>query len=118
MQLSAKNIKEASTLLKRLEITGKELIALNEHNEVELVPSLIARMFQDNLHMALISDCGTPVFSDPGAALVGQASDYGITVTPVPGASSLMAALSVLGVQIRSLYLRRFSAARSEYPPT
>jgi len=89
--------KEASTLLKRLEITGKELIPLNEHNEIELVPSILMRMVQSNLHMALISDCGTPVFSDPGAALVDQATDYGVQVTPVPGASSLMAALSVLG---------------------
>ena len=85
-------IKEASKLLKRLEITGKELIPLNEHNEIELVPSLLMRLVQTNQHMALISDCGTPVFSDPGAALIGQAADYGIQVTPVPGASSLMAA--------------------------
>ena len=90
-------IKEASTLLKRLEITGKELISLNEHNEIELVPTLLMRLVQTNEHMALISDCGTPVFSDPGSALIGQAADYGIKVTPVPGASSLMAALSVLG---------------------
>jgi 16S rRNA (cytidine1402-2'-O)-methyltransferase len=100
--------KEASSLLKRLEITGKELIALNEHNEVELVPSLIARMFQGNLHLALISDCGTPVFSDPGSALVGQASDYGIPVTPVPGASSLMAALSVLGFHLERFIFAGF----------
>lgn len=90
-------IKEASTLLKRLEITGKELISLNEHNEIELVPTLLMRLVQTNEHMALISDCGTPVFSDPGSALIGQAANYGIKVTPVPGASSLMAALSVLG---------------------
>ena len=90
-------IREASKLLKRLEITGKELIPLNEHNEIELVPSLLMRLVQTNQHMALISDCGTPVFSDPGSTLIGQAVDYGIQVTPVPGASSLMAALSILG---------------------
>jgi 16S rRNA (cytidine1402-2'-O)-methyltransferase len=93
-------IKEASKLLKRLEITGKELIPLNEHNEVELVPSLLMRLVQTNQHMALISDCGTPVFSDPGSALIGQAIDYGIQVSPVPGASSLMAALSILGIKL------------------
>ena len=90
-------IREASKLLKRLEISGKELIALNEHNEIELVPSLLMRLVQTNQHMALISDCGTPVFSDPGSTLIGQAVDYGVQVTPVPGASSLMAALSILG---------------------
>ncbi|HEX8962611.1 MAG TPA: 16S rRNA (cytidine(1402)-2'-O)-methyltransferase, partial [Rhodocyclaceae bacterium] len=101
-------VKEASILLKRLEIKDKELIPLNEHNEVELVPSLMMRMFQNNLHLALISDCGTPVFSDPGAHLVGHAADYGIQVTPVPGASSLMAALSVLGVKLERFLFAGF----------
>ncbi len=101
-------IKEASILLKRLEIKDKELIPLNEHNEVDLVPTLILRMFQTNQHMALISDCGTPVFSDPGAHLVGHAADYGIQVTPVPGASSLMAALSVLGVKLERFIFAGF----------
>ncbi len=88
--------KEASKLLKHLEISGKELISLNEHNEIELVPDLMMRLVQTNQHFALISDCGTPVFSDPGSTLISQAVDYGIQVTPVPGPSSLMAALSIL----------------------
>jgi 16S rRNA (cytidine1402-2'-O)-methyltransferase len=88
--------KEASSLLKRLGITAKELIPLNEHNEEELVPTLIARMFQNNLQVALISDCGTPVFSDPGSQLIRQAAQFGVQITPIPGPSSLMAALSVL----------------------
>ena len=101
-------IKEASTLLKRLEIPGKELVALNEHNENELVPTLINRMFQANLHMALISDCGTPVFSDPGSALIRQASDFGVQVTPIPGPSSLMAALSVLDFKLERFIFAGF----------
>ena len=58
-------IKEASKLLKHLEITGKELIPLNEHNEIELVPTLLMRLVQTNQHFALISDCGTPGILGP-----------------------------------------------------
>lgn len=85
-----------ATLLKKLGIPPGELIALNEHNEAERVPDLVRRMVLNGDNMALISDCGTPVFSDPGAYLIRQASEMGVQVVPVPGPSSLMAALSVL----------------------
>jgi 16S rRNA (cytidine1402-2'-O)-methyltransferase len=101
-------IREASSLLKRLEITEKELVTLNEHNEEEQVATLIMRMFQGNLHLALISDCGTPVFSDPGSILIRQASEYGIQVTPIPGPSSLMAALSVLDFKLERFIFAGF----------
>jgi 16S rRNA (cytidine1402-2'-O)-methyltransferase len=91
--------REGSTLLKKLEITPKELIALNEHNETELAMSIIYRL-QLNQSMAVISDCGTPVFADPGHFLIRQAVESGIPVVPIPGASSLMAALSVLDVKL------------------
>jgi 16S rRNA (cytidine1402-2'-O)-methyltransferase len=84
-----------STLLKRLGITPTELIPLNEHNEPEQAAEIILRLFNKQ-NLALISDCGTPVFADPGHYLVQQAADVGIPVIPIPGPSSLMAALSVL----------------------
>jgi 16S rRNA (cytidine1402-2'-O)-methyltransferase len=87
--------RQASTLLKKLEITDKELIVLDEHNEQEKTPDLIIRLHQ-NQTMALISDAGTPVFADPGHYLISQAIDFGVPVSPIPGPSSLMAALSVL----------------------
>jgi 16S rRNA (cytidine1402-2'-O)-methyltransferase len=46
--------------------------------------------------MALISDAGTPVFADPGHYLISQAVDFGVPISPIPGPSSLMAALSLL----------------------
>lgn len=85
--------REGSTLLKRLGIS-KEIILLNEHNEAEQTPQILQRLFLDQ-SLALISDCGTPVFADPGAALINQLTQNGIPVMPVPGPSSLMAALSV-----------------------
>ncbi|KAF0110485.1 MAG: hypothetical protein FD147_1631 [Chloroflexi bacterium] len=87
--------KPGSTLLKRLGIEGKEIALLNEHNEEEEAANLLIRLLNGQ-NLALISDCGTPVFSDPGAYLIQLAASSGVIVTPVPGASSLMAALSVL----------------------
>jgi 16S rRNA (cytidine1402-2'-O)-methyltransferase len=89
-------MREGTSLMKKLEVPVTEIIALNEHNEAERVPDLVRRILLDGANMALISDCGTPVFSDPGAFLIQQASEMGIQVIPIPGPSSLMAALSVL----------------------
>lgn len=87
--------KPGSTLLKKLGIDGKEIVLLNEHNEQETAANLLVRLLNGE-SLAMISDCGTPVFSDPGAYLIQLASSSGVTVSPIPGASSLMAALSIL----------------------
>lgn len=94
--------KPGSTLLKKLGIEGKELVLLNEHNEPEVGADLLMRLLNGQ-NLALFSDCGTPVFSDPGAYLIQLAASSGVKVSPVPGASSLMAALSVL-----DFHLERF----------
>ncbi len=91
--------REGSTLLKKLGITPKQLVSLNEHNESEQAAALVQRLLSGET-MALISDAGTPVFADPGAELVRQAVEMGITVTSVPGASSLMALLSLLDTKV------------------
>jgi len=91
--------REGSTLLKKLGITPKELVSLNEHNEAEQAATLVQRMLLGE-NMALISDAGTPVFADPGAELIRQAVEMGIKVTSVPGASSLMALLSLLDTRL------------------
>lgn len=88
-----------TTLLKKLEIPIKELILLNEHNEQEQAANLVIRIAKGE-SFALISDCGTPVFADPGAFLVQQISQMELPVVPIPGASSLMAALSVLDFKL------------------
>jgi 16S rRNA (cytidine1402-2'-O)-methyltransferase len=90
--------KEGSKLLKRLDIKARELIPLNEHNERDKSERIneIILLLHEGKQLALISDCGTPVFSDPGALLIQQAVMFNVPVIPVPGASSLMATLSVL----------------------
>jgi 16S rRNA (cytidine1402-2'-O)-methyltransferase len=86
--------REGSTLLKKLGVS-KPILLLNEHNEAEKASEIAVRIHQGE-SMALISDCGTPVFADPGATLIAQLTEMGVPVTPVPGPSSLMTALSAL----------------------
>jgi 16S rRNA (cytidine1402-2'-O)-methyltransferase len=99
--------KPGSTLLKRLNIEGKELLLLNEHNEETQAAELLVRLLNGET-LALFSDCGTPVFSDPGAYLIQLAAGSGVTVSPVPGASSLMAALSVLDMKLERFVFTGF----------
>lgn len=92
-------LKPARRFLKKHDLQKKELLQINEHNEKEESESVLLRMLQKGESMALISDCGTPVFSDPGHFLIKTAVEFEIPVVPIPGASSLMTALSVLEFQ-------------------
>lgn len=90
--------REGERLLRHFQI-AKPLETLNEHNEAAATHTIIA-LLRDGKNVAVISDCGTPVFSDPGQMLVRRAVELGIRVVPVPGASSLMPALTVSGFAI------------------
>lgn len=74
------------------------LIAHHEHNEAKCTPGLVARLAAGE-SFALISDAGTPLLSDPGARLVRAAIEAGVRVSPVPGASALLAALVGAGLE-------------------
>jgi 16S rRNA (cytidine1402-2'-O)-methyltransferase len=95
--------KEARRLFARLGFSPKELVSLNEHNEKENAPEYISAM-KKGKNAALISDGGTPVFSDPGNYLINLAYRNGIDVVPLPGANSVIAALSVSGFNLNSFY--------------
>jgi len=73
------------------------LIALHEHNEREAVAAIVRRLEQGE-SVALISDAGTPLISDPGFRLVRAAREAGIRCLPIPGACAAIAALSVAGL--------------------
>jgi 16S rRNA (cytidine1402-2'-O)-methyltransferase len=73
-----------------------QLLALHQHNEQEAAQAVIARL-QQGQRVAYASDAGTPAVSDPGARLVAAARQAGIRVVPLPGASSITAAISVAG---------------------
>jgi 16S rRNA (cytidine1402-2'-O)-methyltransferase len=87
-------------------ITGKlmryhglstQLVRYDEHNAPRSRPGLIKRLLAGEI-VALVSDAGTPLVSDPGYKLVREAVDAGILVYPLPGASSVLAALAVSGL--------------------
>ncbi len=99
--------RHGSTALKRIGVNPRQLIELNEHNETERAQELLVRLTQGE-SMALISDCGTPVFADPGHHLIHLAAQAGVRVAPIPGASSLTAALSVLDFEIRQFVFAGF----------
>lgn len=76
---------------------GTPLLAVHEHNESEAVAPLLARLAAGQ-SLALVSDAGTPLVSDPGYRLVRAARAAGVPVSPIPGPSALVAALSVAGL--------------------
>ncbi len=90
--------KEGSRLLRHFGIE-KPVESLNEHNEAAST-FIILDHLKSGKSVAIVSDCGTPVFSDPGQLLVRKAVEEGIKVVPIPGASSLMPALTVSGFSI------------------
>ena len=89
--------REGERLLRHYAVQ-KPVESLNEHNEAAAA-AVVIRHLQEGRSVALVSDCGTPVFSDPGRILVRKAIDQRIRIVPVPGASSLLPALTVSGFQ-------------------
>lgn len=92
----AEDTRHSRKLLEHFEI-ATPLVAHHEHNEAKTTPALVGRM-QRGESMAIITDAGTPLLSDPGARLVAAAVDAGVRVVPIPGASALLAALVAAGL--------------------
>ena len=96
----------SGNLLNHFEIR-KELISLNAVNEKSKINFIINRILS-NQTAALISDAGTPLISDPGVRLVSACLDKGIEIIPIPGASALLAALSMSGLPTDSFVFEGF----------
>ncbi len=106
----AEDTRHSRPLLVRHEITTP-LLAYHEHNERAALPAVLRRL-RAGERVALISDAGTPLLSDPGARLVEAAVQEGIRVTPVPGASALLAALVVAGLGMERFTFYGFLARK------
>lgn len=93
--IACEDTRHTSQLLQKYEInkTSKQLIALHQHNEREAALKVI-ELLQSNLRIAYVSDAGTPGVSDPGAILAQEVQNAGFRIIPIPGASSVTAALS------------------------
>jgi 16S rRNA (cytidine1402-2'-O)-methyltransferase len=92
----AEDTRHSRKLLDRYEIRTPTT-SYHEHNEAKTTPRLIERL-QSGEDLALISDAGTPLLSDPGHRLVQAAVEAGIAVVPIPGASAMLAALVASGL--------------------
>lgn len=88
------------------------LMAFHEHNEDKQRPYILDKI-KEGAKIALVSDAGTPLISDPGYKLVEQARDMNLDVIPVPGASALTAALSVAGLATDRFMFMGFPPSKS-----
>jgi len=87
------------------------MFALHEHNEAGMADVLLTRL-QGGENIALISDAGTPLISDPGFRLVQKLRSAGISVTPIPGASSIITALCASGLPTDHFRFAGFSVSQ------
>jgi 16S rRNA (cytidine1402-2'-O)-methyltransferase len=83
------------------------LMAYHEHNAGEARPKILARLAEGQA-VALVSDAGTPLISDPGYRLVREAVEAGFAVTPLPGASAVLSALCVAGLPTDRFFFEGF----------
>lgn len=108
--IAAEDTRHSRGLLSHHGIEGR-LQALHEHNEEREAPRLVARLLAGE-SIALISDAGTPLLSDPGFRLIALAIEKGIPIVPVPGASAVTAALSIGGLPTDRFIFEGFLPSR------
>ena len=109
--VAAEDTRHSGRLLRELGLE-RPLVSLHEHNERARVAELVGRL-QGGESIALVSDAGTPLVSDPGYLLVAAAVEAGITVSPVPGPSAAIAALSASGLPCDRFCFEGFLPARA-----
>ena len=110
-RIAAEDTRHSARLLSHYGI-DTPMVALHEHNEREITPKLIEKLVAGD-DLALISDAGTPLISDPGFCLVRAARAAGIRVAPVPGPAACIAALSAAGLPADHFVFEGFLPVRA-----
>jgi 16S rRNA (cytidine1402-2'-O)-methyltransferase len=110
-RIAAEDTRHSARLLSHYGI-DTPMVALHEHNEREITPQLLDRLAAGD-DLALISDAGTPLISDPGFCLVRAARAAGFRLVPVPGPAACIAALSVAGLPADHFVFEGFLPARA-----
>ncbi|MEO0638246.1 MAG: 16S rRNA (cytidine(1402)-2'-O)-methyltransferase [Bacteroidota bacterium] len=90
--IAAEDTRTSGRLLKHFEI-GSPQMALHQHNEHQKVPALVTRVLQEDLHLAVVTDAGTPAISDPGFLLVREAIAQTVPIQTLPGPVAFIPAL-------------------------
>ncbi|HEY6452083.1 MAG TPA: 16S rRNA (cytidine(1402)-2'-O)-methyltransferase [Steroidobacteraceae bacterium] len=109
--IAAEDTRRTGALLRAIGVSGK-LVSLHEHNESGRIDGLV-RELEAGKVIALVSDAGTPLLSDPGYGLVRAAAAAGIEIRAIPGASALTAALSIAGLPTDRFVFEGFLPARA-----
>ncbi|RKG33372.1 16S rRNA (cytidine(1402)-2'-O)-methyltransferase [Acinetobacter guerrae] len=109
--VAAEDTRQSAQLFKHYNISTP-LTACHDHNESNKIAQLIETL-KSGQNVALISDAGTPLISDPGFKLVRAAQEHGIRVTPVPGACAAIAALSAVGLPSDRFSFEGFLSSKS-----
>jgi len=108
--IAAEDTRRTGQLLTTLGL-ARPLVSLHEHNETERIGELMIRL-RGGARIALVSDAGTPLLSDPGFELVRRVSEEGMSVVAVPGPSAITAALSIAGLPTERFSFEGFLPAR------
>ena len=108
--IACEDTRRTQQLLNHYEIKTPT-ISYHEHNEMTRAPELVLQL-EEGTHIALVSDAGMPVISDPGYRLVSLAVRHGIPVIPVPGASAFVAALAAAGLPVDKFRFLGFLPSR------
>ncbi|MBL8259764.1 MAG: 16S rRNA (cytidine(1402)-2'-O)-methyltransferase [Candidatus Competibacteraceae bacterium] len=109
--IAAEDTRHTGQLLRHFDI-DKPLLSLHDHNERNRVER-IAALLGEGKNVALVSDAGTPLISDPGFPLVRELRRRGLSVVPIPGPSSVLAALSVAGLPTDRFVFEGFLPAKT-----
>lgn len=109
--IAAEDTRHSGKLLQHFNVTTP-VMAYHDHSDQNLVEALVRRL-REGEQIALISDAGTPLISDPGFRLVRTARKAGIRVTPIPGPCALIAALSASGLPSDRFMFEGFLPAKS-----
>lgn len=109
--VAAEDTRVTAVLLRRYGIDARP-VSLHEHNEAQRAPRLVAELAAGR-SVALVSDAGTPLVSDPGQSLVERAAAAGCNVFPVPGASAVLAALTASGLPANRFFFAGFLSPKS-----
>ncbi len=107
--IAAEDTRRTAKLLDHLGVKNR-LVSCHEHNEQQRSEKILAALRQGD-DVALVSDAGTPLVSDPGYPLVSLAAEQGFNISPVPGCSAALAALSIAGLPTDAVILAGFMPA-------
>ena len=110
--IACEDTRNTKKLLTLINIKEKQLLSYHEHNADKMRPNILKRL-QNGEMIALVSDAGTPLISDPGYRLVQDCIDYDIYVTAIPGASAVLTALQLSGLPCHRFLFEGFLPTKS-----